>query len=259
MFSASSALPPANLADTILIHLQDPTIVVHQAALRAVSWHPNWFDEGQSLQALRILESHLRAYRDDKYQLDDICDGILSIGRRHERLKLLSLRLVESVFPTGEEHVDANIAEGLIRFCRPSERLAKLVAKDIGTYLGRHESDRTNGYEHTRQWMFEWLHELPHEAFQATATDLLDSAQEMARRDAWESCHFASLFGHFRAFRYEQNVLDAAANSLPEEPRFESFRESLRKLATIAKGNALLQAGDAETAEACFAKGKGWA
>jgi hypothetical protein len=166
--------------------------------------------------------------------------------------------MIESVFPTGEELVDSKIAEKLIRFCRPNERIAQLVAKDIGTYLGRHDRDRFNHYTYSRRCrMFEWLHELPAETYQSVAGDLLASAKEMAERDAWESCHFASLFTHFRAFRYEQTVLETAANTLPEEPRHESFRASLQQLAMVAAGNAALQAGDTEAAKACFVAGKG--
>jgi hypothetical protein len=101
--------------------------------------------------------------------------------------------------------------------------------------------------------MFKWLHELPAATYQHAAEDLLASAREMAERDAWESCHFASLFAHFRAFRYEQNVLETAANALPEEPRYEFLRASLQQLAMVAAGNASLQVGDTEAAKACFA------
>jgi len=258
MLSYSSASPPANLVDTIIIHLRDPNVVVHKAALRAVSWRPSWFDDKQSIEALTCLALHLHAYRDDKYQLDDICDGILAISRRDERLKVLALRMVESIFPTGEELVDSKIAENLMRFCKPTERIAHLVTKDIATYLGRHDRDRYNYYGHSpRSHMFEWLHELPAETYQRVAEELLTSAREMAERDAWESCHFASLFAHFRAFRYEHSVLETAANALHKELRYKSFREKLQKLAMVAAGNAALQAGEIETAKAYFAKIKG--
>lgn len=258
MFSYSSASPPANLVDTIILHLQDPKIVVHRAALRAVSWRPSWFDEKQSVDVLSCLASHLHAYRDDKYQLDDICDAILAISRRDECLKLLALHMVESIFPTGEKLVDSKIAEKLIWFCRPNEAIAQFVARDIGKYLGRYDRDHPNQYVHSgRSRMFEWLHELPAETCQRVADDLLTSAKKVAERDAWESCHFASLFAHFRAFQYEQSVLETAANALPEEPRYESFRASLRQLAKVAAGNASLQVGDKEAAKACFAARKG--
>jgi hypothetical protein len=251
MFSYSTASPPTDLVDTIILHLQDPHVVVHKAALRAVSWHPGWFDERQSLEALRCLESHLRVYRADKYQLDDICDGILSIGRRYDRLKVLALRLVESVFPTGEELVDSKIAEQMIRFCNPSERIAQLVAKDIGTYLARQDRDHLNYYGYSpRSRMFEWLHQLPVAAYERLADDLLTSAKATAERDAWGSCHFASLFSHFRAYRHEQCVLEAAANALSSEPRSESFRATLLRLAKTAAGNASLQKGDPTAREA---------
>jgi len=171
---------------------------------------------------------------------------------------MLSLRMVESIFPTGEELVDSKIAENLMRFCKPTERIAHLVAKDIATYLGRHDRDRFNYYGHSRRsCMFEWLHELSATTYQHAAMELLSAARELAERDAWESCHFASLFAHFREFRYEQTVLETAANALPKEPRYESFREKLQKLVIISAGNAALQTGEIETAEAYFAKGQG--
>ena len=255
MFSSSTASPPTNLVDTIIVHLQDPKVVVHQAALRAVSWCPKWFDERQAIEALTCLNAHLRVYHDDKYQLDDICGAILSIGRRDERLKLFALRMVRSVFPTGEELVDAKITEKLIGFCEPSERIAGLVAKDIGTYLARYHRDRYNHYGYSKRFrMFKWLHQLPVAAYQRVADDLLAAARQVAQRDAWEACHFASLFARFRMFRYEQCVLEAVANALPEEPRQETFRTSLHQLAMIADGNAALQTDDAGLAEKCFSK-----
>ena len=45
MFPYSATSPPANMVDTIVVHLQDPKIVVYKAALQAVSRRPRWFDE----------------------------------------------------------------------------------------------------------------------------------------------------------------------------------------------------------------------
>ncbi len=258
MFLYSTVSPPANMVDTIIVHLQDPKIIIHQAALRAVSRHASWFDERQSIEVLRCLASLLHAYRDDEYQLDDICEGILSVSRRYEHLKPFALRLVESIFPTDEYYVDAKIAEALIGFCEPDDKIAALIVKDIGAYLTSHDIDHYNYYGHSERFrMFEWLHQLPKETYQRVADDLLASAKKIAEHDVWESGHFASLFSHFQAFRHEQTVLETAANSLPEEPRHEKFRADLHQLAMIAAGNAALQDGDTEKAEAYFAKGKG--
>ena len=259
IFSSSTTMPPQNLVDIIIVHLQDPKVIVHQAALQAVSRCSIWFDKRQSLEVLKYLKAHLRVYHNDndKHQLDDICDAILKIGRQDAILKPLALRMVESVFPTKEYLVDRKIAENLIWFCEPSEKIAEFVAKDIGMYLAYHDRDRYNYDGHSeRLRFFEWLHQLPAATYQLVADDLLDSAQKLAKRDAWESCHFANLFTRFCAFRYEQNVLETAANALPEEPRHKELCTKLQQFAMIAAGNASLQAGDTVAAEACFAKGK---
>ena len=254
MFSSSTTMPPQNLVDTIIVHLQDPKVIVHRAARQAVARCSKWFDKRQPLEVLKCLEAHLRVYHNDKYQLEGICDAILKIGHRDESLKLLALRMVKSVFPTKEYFVDRKIAENLIRFCEPNEKIAKFVAKDIGVHIAYHDRDRSNYYGHFR--FFKWLHQLPVATYQSIADDLLVSALQLAKRDAWESRHFASLFSHFRAFQYEQNVLETATNALAKEPRHEAFRTKLQQLAMIAAGNASLQTGDTVAAEAYFTKGK---
>jgi hypothetical protein len=260
MFSYSTAHPPANVVDTIIVHLQDQYVAVHKAALKAVSWRPSWFDDEQALEVLNCLSAHLRVYRDDAYQLDDICDAILGIGRRHEQFKRAALRLVGTVFPTGEELVDAKIAEELARFADPEEDIAPFVAKMVGTFLGRHDRDRHNYYGHSRRGrMFEWLHGLSPRGFQTAADSLLSSAMEVAQRDPWECCLFASLFSHFGAFYLEHNILAAAAEALPAEPRHAAFRSMLTQLAALAAGNASLQSGDRSEAEEQFERAGGTA
>jgi len=245
MFSYSNASPPSNLVDTIIVHLQDQKCIVHKAALRAVSRHPGWFDEKQAIEVLSCLTSHLRAYRNDIYQLDKICDGILAIGRNNSPLELTSIRLVETIFITGEEPVDSNIAEDLMRFCKPTERIAGIVAKNIAMYLGHYERDHYNYYGHSsRGSMFEWLHKLSTVEYQNVAKDLLVHAEELAQRDAWESCLFASLFANYRDFKYEQVVLETAANALPKEQRYEALRGSLMQLSIVAADNASLLIGN---------------
>jgi hypothetical protein len=87
MFSHTDASPPANLVEIIIVYLSDSFVIVHKAALGAVSRYPRWFDEKQSFEVLARLAVHLKVYNDDKYQLDDICDGILAVGRKNEKLK----------------------------------------------------------------------------------------------------------------------------------------------------------------------------
>ena len=76
--------------------------------------------------------------------------------------------------------MDRKIAENLIQFCKPDERIAELVAKDIGTYLARHDRDHYNAYGYSaRSHMFGWLHQLPAATYQRVADALLASAREM--------------------------------------------------------------------------------
>lgn len=255
VFSSSSVLPPANLLDIIIIYLRDEKVVLHKTALRAVTNHPSWFNDERSLRILNSLSGHLQAYRDEPYQLDDICEGILSVGSHRSRLKAFALKLVESVFLTGEELVDSKIAERLIWFCEPGEQIAQHVAKDIAMHLAHHNRDRFNSYSYSgRDRMFQWLHKLPLVTYQAVASDLLIFARRLASRDAWESCHFASLFAQFRTFEYERNVLETALGGLPDEPRHKPFWSTLSRLSTLAAGNTLLQAGKAEEAKMYFNK-----
>lgn len=249
MFSYSRTAPPANLVDTIVVHLRDTMAVVHKAAVHAVRRRASWFNDQQTVEALQSLAVHLHVYRDDPFQLKNICDAILNVGRGEERLKLFSLRLVESVYPTGEEHVDSDIAEELTRFCQPTERLAVLGAPKIACFLGQHDRDRYNSYSYDRKRMFEWLHELPKETFQRVAGDLLDSAKQLAERDAWESCHFASLFSWFGAFQQEREVLETVIQSLPQEARHDNFRGELNQLASNAAANVDLLGDDTSIGE----------
>ena len=256
VFSSPTSSPPAHMVDIILVHLRDEKVVVHQAAWRAVAQRLSWFDPKQAHEALILLWGYLSPYHDDKYQLEKICLAILNIGRHEQSLKLLALRTVEQVFPTWEEHVDQKIADSMVRFCDPNEKIAGLVAKNIGVYLARHDRDRVNNFrDRERKLMFEWLHQLPTGTFQRVADDLLVSAKEVAKRDHWEACYFASLFSHFRAFRYEQSVLETAVSALPVEQRNENLRALLQSFAKTATGNASLQAGNDNLAEAYFEEG----
>ena len=256
MFSSSSSSPPENMVDIILVHLRDPKVVVHQAAWRAVSWRPSWFDQKQAHEALSYLGGYLHPYNDEKYHLKDICDAILKIGRREKHLKPSALRVVTSIFPTGEKHVDRAIVENMIRICEPSEEIAWLIAKHIGTFLARYRRDHFDDYRRSeRLRMFEWLHLLPTATFHRVADGLLVSAKRVAKRDHWEACYFASLFSHFRDFRCEQIVLDTAKDALSEEPRDKRSRSRLKQFARAAAGSASLQAGDRTLAEAYFGEG----
>lgn len=253
MFSSSTTSPPANMVDTILVHLRDPKVVVHQAVWRVVTRRLSWFDREQAEEALTCLGGYLNPYYDKKDRLKDICVAILNIGRREQHLRLYALRMAESVFPTGEKYVDEDLVESMMRLCEPDEKISGLVATNIGTYLDRYRREPHYEYRYSeRLSMFEWLHQLPEVTFQRKANDLLVTAERVAKRDHLEGCHFASLFSHFHLFRYEQRVLEIAISALPDEPRHERIRALLRTFAKKAAGNASLQVGNGDLAETHF-------
>ena len=237
--------PPANLVEMLIIYLRDRHVVVHQAARRAVARRPNWFGETQSAEILRWLAAHLKHYKSEIYELDDICEAILKIGARHEGTKLQAFALVGQSFPTGERHVDENILKVMMRYCEPNDTLAQFVARRLSVYLGTYGRNRFYTYEHSERFrMFKWLHHLPEGTLKNVGGDLMVAAKAVAKRDAWESANFASLFGQVQDFQGECEVLEAALEGIPDEPRYREGRGLWRELAKAAKVNASLHAGD---------------
>lgn len=239
--------PPANLVEIMRVYLLDENWVVHMAAVRAVSRRPRWFTESRPFETLRRLIELVRVYRDEKYELGEISDAIIGIGRVHRGIKAAALRTVESIFPIGEKYLDRQLVNDLTRFCDPGESLAQFVARDIGTYLRSYSREYHYDYKNSARFrMFTWLHQLPAATFQRIANDLLLAGLEVATRDAWESGCFASVFARFRAFVLERDVLEKAANSIPEEPRNEARRALFFQLANAAARNAQLQTRETE-------------
>ena len=241
MFSYSHIAPPANLVEMIVIHLRDTKIKVHQAATDAVSRHPEWFSDNQAHEVLECLSVHLNAYKNDLFQIKDICEAILSIGHRNDVFKLNSIRLIISVFPTGEELVDTDIANYLMHFCKPDERLATIVSRSLALYLGLYKRDRYNHHRYsTRNQMIEWLIQIPPAIYQHLREKLLESAKKIAALDTWESLHFANLFSLFGDFQLEKEILEIASNSISDSPRHNEFKKKIDKLAEIANENSAL-------------------
>ena len=250
MYRYSQGKPPTNLIDVLIVHLQDPTIIVHQAAVKAVEWHSRWFDSNRAIEVLLCLSVHMKVYGKEPFRLEEVCRAVLNVGRQDQRLKAVCFKMVDSVFPTGEELADAKIADELTHFATAREDVSPAVATALGTFLGKYDRDRYNSYNHSRRGgLFTWLHELSNANFQRCEEALLDAAIQLASRDPWEACHFASLFSRYGRHKSESEVLSAASSSLPREARHQAFREDLDKLAASASVNARLQAGERSAAE----------
>ena len=236
--------PPPDLVEMVLVYLTDEYVAVHQAALRAVTQRRYWFDSSRTYALLVGLRAQLNAYSRETYQLDDICDAILRVCQSEPRWKVAAIGLIETVFPTGEDLVDQNIAHRLIRFSEPVESVAVPIAKLVTIHLGRHERDRLgNSFGPSeREEMIGWLRGLPIDVFQQVTDDLMTCALKVAEQDPWEACFLAGVFGCFLDFRREREVLDAVLGAIPEEPRMEDQRRLVLRLRDAAARNAAFQA-----------------
>jgi hypothetical protein len=252
MFRFGKSPPPSNIVDIIIVHLRDTFTMVHKAAVQAISRCPRWFEEEQAFEAMISLEVHLKVYKNDLHQLDNICDAILGLANRHRRVLAMGVKLVSSALPTGERYSDQKIIANLVRVCPEESPFALTVAVQVGRFLSRERSDRINGYEHDRKEMFEWLFQLPSQTYEKVANRILEFALRMAKHDPWEACHFASLFAQHRDFAKERLVVMQIIESLPDEPRHKEFRDELTQLETVAFGNALLLEGKTDAAASAF-------
>lgn len=239
--------PPTNVVDTIIVHLQDPKIVVHQAAVRAVDRRSGWFDASHAEEAVDCLAALVFAYRTDPYELEHICEAAIAMANRHPGLKKYALAIVESVFPTKQEYVDKKIVEELVHMTKPNERIAARVAVHVATHLAMFDRDRYNG-DRDRDQMAVWMHELPTSTVTSIADNLLEQATQLASRDFWESWQFASLFAKNGLLAHEQKVLEAIRESYPKEPKFDDIRGEVTGLIHLSSSSQCLQVGNAQGA-----------
>ena len=96
--------------------------------------------------------------------------------------------------------------------------------------------------------MFEWLHEVPQAVYESIQSELFEFAKQLAKKDAWEACYFATLFAKHDDFSAEQEVLTLAASSLNQEKKYSKLKTELELLGAIASSNSYLQNGDLEKA-----------
>ena len=238
--------PPPNLVEMILISLTDQYVVVHQAALRAVVRRPHWFSTSQTPNLFGSLAALLDTYATERFRVKEIWHAMVRVARVDPRFKIAALRLVEKVFPTGEESVDQDIVSRMIGFYEPTEAIAGFIAKCVAVYLGEHRRDSINNFgDSEREQMLAWLRQLPIVTFRQASDDLLKNALKVAERDdVWGACNFAGIFAHFACFQRERDVLGATLRAIPDEPRRAKQRALIQNLTDAAAQNASLQADE---------------
>lgn len=249
MYRYGKSEPPKNVIDLLVLYLKDRFVIVHKAAIRVLSWNYSWLNRGQSIEALDIIVGWMYTYKDQPYDLEDVIEAMINISTRWNDFKVHVFIHIDKVFPTYQELVDQRIVENMLQATNPEEPLSTFVARKIAWCLGYYTWDHCNSYEGSRRSeMFQWLHKIPYSVYLEAKPDLRKSAKELATKDAWESCHFASLFGQFGDYAAEQEILEIASNSISGEKRYEQVKERLDLLNTVATTNTHLQNGDFELA-----------
>ena len=250
VYGSSASSPPRDVVDVILIHLRDTFVVVHQAAIKILQWNSRWLSDGQARDALIALRVLIAVYKDKPYDLDDICEATLRIGRRFKAYWPFALEACLSALPTGERLIDQKMCDELMRRTDDGDYGFNKVNRLLVHCLTRYRRDPYNGYESTsRDQAFAWLRRVPAAAYAELRQDLIDSCRSVAARDAWEALHFAELFTERNDFAAEQVVFHASAEGVGDEPRATGFRELIHDLASVSMANTCLQAGNIEAAE----------
>ncbi len=249
MYRHSKSNPPKNIVDVLIVHLRDSYVIVHMAAIQAFRWHGSWFSQEQAVEALNLMIGWLHTYKKKPHDLDNIAEAIMNAARRFAHLKDIALQHIAAVLPTNEALVDQGIVEDMIRCVDPNESTAIIVARKIGWCLANYDRDRYNSYEHSkRAKMFEWLHKVPRTIYESIQSDLFESAKQLARKDAWEACYFASLFAKHDDYSAEKEILRLATSSLKQEKGYSEFQAELEELEIMAATNSYLQNGNLKEA-----------
>jgi uncharacterized protein YqeY len=224
-------------------------VAVHKTAIQYIHWHGYLLDERQRQKAMPAIEAHAHCYRNKPYDAEHICGAALAVSRGNQVLRKRALRILKSFLPTGEALVDKNLIEMLMRAIKHEDGEATYVAGSILKLLLAESRDQFNSYENQyRADFFNWLQTLPRKAYEQIKSPMIDAAALLAKRDPWESCHFASIFSHFGDYAAEANVLRLAAEAVKGEKSLEQMGFVLGELQKAAEGNAAKQEGNQELA-----------
>ncbi|MCF2151803.1 hypothetical protein IQ276_036410 [Desmonostoc muscorum LEGE 12446] len=257
MYRYSKSAPPKNILDVLILHLHDDYVIVHKAAIHALRWQGRWLNQNQAIEALNLILGWLGTYKNKKdlYFLEEICRTIIWISDEFAGLKNITIRFICDVLPTKERLIDERIVREIIQYLKPDEPVAEFAVYLIAWCLANYSRDYYNGYDDsTREKMFNWLHQIPYTVYIRIRSKLLESARQLAIKDAWEASHFASLFARYGDYMAEKEVLDIAVESLNGEKRYEKLQRTIRLFGEIATANINLQNGDIAAADEVMSK-----
>jgi hypothetical protein len=241
-FESAECDPPPDVVEALVLHLRDSYVVVHNAAIRAISWHTHWLAPTQIEDVIQQLARWAATYRKkNPYKLEDICPPIVSLSQSIPTIRLSAIRFVAGLLPTGAPYVDAHLIELLTRRVEPEEDGAFYVAPQVAAWIVRDKRDPFDYRDDVRDQIFEWLQALPVETFQKTRSALLAAGRSIAESgEIWSVYRLAATFASFSDFRAEAEVLGIAKCKLPQGRRYENTIRTLGDFEEAAKVNERL-------------------
>jgi hypothetical protein len=229
--------------EALVLHLRDTFVIVHDSAIRAISWNTRWLEPTQFEDVIQQLAGWAKYYRNkNPYKLRDICRPILSLSQSVAALRYAAVRFITNLLPTEEPCIDRDLVEMLTDNVEPAEDVALCVAQQIAAWLAHRQRDPNPDHgDDAREQTYAWLRSLPLETFHELRGSLNAVGREVAESgDAWSAFRFSALFASFGDFRNEAEILGITKGNLPEGRRNERLIETLGDLEQAAKGNEQL-------------------
>ena len=239
-FEGADCDPPPNVVEALVLHLKDTYVMVHKAAIRAISWHPGWLTREQAEDAIQQLAGWASSYRKrESFELREICRPLVLLTRAVPEMRYSTIRFVTELLPTGEFLVDLNLIEMLTDHVEPCEEGAHCVVPRAAAWLAGHRRDPLSDHaDDAREEAYGWLRSLTEETYSEGRESLLKAGRQVAASgDVWGALRFAAVFAAFGDFQAEAEVLGLARASLPEGRRHERDIQTVGEVEQAALEN----------------------
>ena len=80
IYEYSESRPPRDIIEMLVVHVYDQYAIVHDAAVRALSYRPHWLDEEQSVQVLYVILKGMQVSKAEPFALEKYCEAALEIA-----------------------------------------------------------------------------------------------------------------------------------------------------------------------------------
>jgi hypothetical protein len=250
MYRFSQDPIPENMLDTVVLHLQDNFVIVHQAAVRALDSSTQSLNNIQKKEALVRLINLCGLYKTDIYFLKEIFSSLFHLCSGNRILASHAISTLKLCFPTNDRLVDYHLAKEAMWICSKTIPYFEAVSEMVLFNLETYERDRYNNHSYSdRHRFFDWLSKIPKTAIFEKRELVLSAGIKLARKDPWESLKFAAIFNELGDYESESSILKEGMNATSGELGTRKFSNILKNMSLYANYNHLLLTKGAETAD----------